>query len=1750
MPGQDLNTVGVDPLTRTLPKADFTERLQSMVEDACREGNPLSLLVIDIDHFKSINDAFGHARGDEILREFAGRLLGAARADDVLVRFGGDEFVLILPHVGKRDSLVVARRLLETVRRTPFAGDPPLTLSLSIGLGTIPTDASDGESLFGWADRCVYEAKRLGRGRVVGDVGEGRSLPALQPVARLIERDAQMDAMYGFFHALPSHRQGILTIDGPRGSGRTRFLEETRTAAALLGYEVFSVRGTPALRGRVLGAVLASHPEYEAEVKHGADALAKSLHLRARQSGRRGLVIVVDDADSLDPSSRDLLNQLSESPVFAMAALVRTLTSADLRQRETNAPAMLRTDIDLQPFSVAGLHTWLRTTLQWEPPVEFTAWLHDQSAGLPERVEKAIQRLIELTVLSRGDAGWFLDPQYPQLALGVWLESRAQETRSNIPAVATSIIGRDLEITESKNLLREGRFLTLFGPGGFGKTRLSIQVAAELEEELQHGVCFVQLASIASAESVVPRVLESLRVPLHVGLDPRAQLLAYLRDRRLLLVLDNFEHVVSEAPLVADILESAPDVKVLVTSRESLNLAGESIFPVHGLALPASERRADVERSPAAQLFVQQARRHEPTFSLTEVEAPAVAGICERVGGVPLAIEIAAALIRLFTCEEILAEIKRDPDSLSSVSRDRSERHRSLRAVFDYSWNLLGDQERQVFRRLALFRGGFSREAAEIVAGAPVRSLTLLASKSLLHRTTSGRFEIHNVLRRYAYAKLEEAPAELEQVESSRSRYFAAFIYARGERRKGVAMRLAVEEAAAEIDNVRAGFEWAVRREMLDEVELYLKGLFRFYDVLGWYKQGEELFRSATEQLRDERLLALLLARQGYFASRLGDLETAKALHRRSSTMLRRLGAGDERALSLYNLGLIAFQQGDPEGAEKLYRHCLRLFRRTRSKYGVSLCLNDLGVISLVKGAFTEAAERFEKSLALRREIGDQGGEARSLNNLGIIADSLGKLDEARTHFAESLAVSRAGADRKSIATALMNLGVLIRRIGEERESGVLLGEARQFLQEGLEIYEEIGARDSVALTLYNLGDIALLLDDLGTAEMNFVEAMRRAVDNGSVPLQIDVVIGVAKLLRRIGAEGEAAELLAAIAHHPAAAEEQRSSTGTLLRELETAMAAEPFLAARASGERSDLDDLARRVVDGDILRLARLAATRAKRKAEGESSQAVDPEALIEQGRVAERHAEHARARQCYERALHGLRDMPSLASRVPALLRWIARTHIAEGDFAAAEDSLEASLAAAAVRDDTGSVAHAINLQGIALWQRGELDEAAGRYQEARVLARQVGDDQLTAMVDQNLSVIAMVRGDIFAALEHNRSCLEGFRSMGMEEQAMEALNNLGMLYLQLQEWDDAGAAFEEVIRSCTRSNNVTLRLLAEENLVELWIGKADFEAARSACDSAFDLATKLGNARALAAFHKQYGVIYRETNRLHLAERHFALASQIAEEKQALITAAETAREQAELYWRQHRAQETLQALNRAHRHFSQLRAQRDLAATDRRIKEFEELFLETVRQWGESIETKDSYTQGHCRRVADLACDLARIAGMDERILLWFRMGALLHDVGKIGVPVEILTKPGALAPDERAAIERHPDLGVELLEGIDFPWDILPMVRFHHERWEGGGYPSGIAGEEIPYAARILCIADVYDALTSDRPYRPGFSHAQAIDTMENGMRGHFDPSLFLLFKQLVARAEVTARAAASRSAPHPERRKSKLVAAG
>ncbi len=630
--------------------------------------------------------------------------------------------------------------------------------------------------------------------------------------------------------------------------------------------------------------------------------------------------------------------------------------------------------------------------------------------------------------------------------------------------------------------------MTVVGPGGIGKTRLARRAAAQQVHAFLHGVCFVPLADLTAPDWLTHAIASGLGLNLQSREEPRLQLLHYLRDKEILLVLDNFEHFVPTGlTLLLDILQEAPGVKLLVTSRERLKVRQEWVVALDGLPYPDFGFRVSVfglsgSSFAAVQLFVQRARQARWDFSLEE-EIPAVVEICRLMEGMPLGIELAAAWVGERSCAQIATGVARSLNLLTTELRDVPERHRSVRAAIDHSWALLSEAERQVFRRLSVFRGGFWDQAAREVTGATPPILQALVDKSLLRRDVSGRYSMHALLRQYAAEKLEEVPQEVERIGDQHCSYYARLLRQREADLKGARQKEAVQEIGREIENVRAGWAWAMARERTEDIEGSLQSLYRFHEIRGWSREGEEVFRKAvagltlgfevdrgspegmrgTTEGKTRAALARLRARQGAFCFHLGLHEKARALLQRSLEVFQQMGDRREMAFVLGTLGAVASAQAEYTEASELCEASLSLCQQMGDAFGCAWALNQLGGIARMTGRHTEARRCFEQALAISRTVQVQRMEAMALNGLGTVCGEQGDWSTASMYFEQALQVYRELDDRRNEGNMLSNLGYIHSQVGD-------YARAKTYFEESLLISREIGFRGLEGLTLVNLG--------------------------------------------------------------------------------------------------------------------------------------------------------------------------------------------------------------------------------------------------------------------------------------------------------------------------------------------------------------------------------------------------------------------------------------------------------------------------------------------------------------------------------------------------------------------------------------------------------------------------------------------------------------------------------------------------------
>jgi predicted ATPase/DNA-binding SARP family transcriptional activator len=776
------------------------------------------------------------------------------------------------------------------------------------------------------------------------------------------------------------------------------------------------------------------------------------------------------------------------------------------------------------------------------------------------------------------------------------LQPPEQPPLRNWPVRNTDFFGRERELAQIAEYLQnpDVHLVTITGAGGIGKTRLAMQAAVQEAFAFRNGACFVPLAEVSAPEVAVSAVAAALHFSLSDSMDPRRQLVDYLRGKEILLVLDGLDDLVDESELIGDILHACAAIRILATSREGLNLRGEWRLPIKGLARPMPEREADLESCAAVNLFIQRASQVQPEFILSGEERPALIRICELTDGMPLALELAAGWVKVLSCAQIADEIERSMSLLVTSFRDVPDRHRSMRAVFEHSWGLLSEAEQQAFRQMAVFHGGFRLEDAEAVVrmgaepggrAAEERGpfsrpfhvlLSSLVDKSLLQLTPSKRYEIHSLVRQYALERLRELPDEYSRLRMNHGVRFAALLTLWGKQLRGGEYAKASAEMNTEIDNLRAAWNWAVTERRWKEIGGCLSGLMLFYRAHGWWLEGEaamgraaaSLAEAVTEDPQKEIVFGAVLVDQGVCCVQLGRYERAKELLTQSLSLLDPLSKG--RALLAMGLGWLGTAElllgkHDPAGEH------LRRGLAAAEGSGDPWCT---AMVHLLAGHYArtmdlgEAAGHYRTSSSLFRKLGDLRSLASAYHSLGEVMRLSGKRKEARKQLTESLKLARQAESRQLVGWNLASLGGVACEEGKLRQ-------AQRYMRDSYAIARETEDIRTVIAVHLGLGSVASARRNEAEAEEHLHKALSMSAEARAWPQYLRSVIGWADLLSGRDPSGQerAVELMTLVSSHPLSWQENRIQAGILLKELKRAMSADDF---ENAVERSRSDKLER----------------------------------------------------------------------------------------------------------------------------------------------------------------------------------------------------------------------------------------------------------------------------------------------------------------------------------------------------------------------------------------------------------------------------------------------------------------------------------------------------------------------------------------------------------------------------------------------
>jgi predicted ATPase len=729
------------------------------------------------------------------------------------------------------------------------------------------------------------------------------------------------------------------------------------------------------------------------------------------------------------------------------------------------------------PFSGSTPYEAINNIVHYDPkPVTSI------NPNIPSGLERLIVRCLEKRAEFRVQTAAELADNLQRSESDPLILARGDRSKNNLPQQLTRFIGRQREMAEIRDLWTHTRLVTLSGPGGIGKTRLALQIAADSLAEYDDGVWFVGLAPLADADLVPQTVAATFGIRDEGRGSMGDTLETYLKDRRLLLVLDNCEHLISACAQLTDmLLRSARNLRVLTTSREALAIAGETVVRVSSLGLPDPQKLPDLEslsKYEAVELFLDRARSVKSTFAIDRAVARPLATLCVQLEGIPLAIELAASRVRVLSVGQIASRLHDRLSLLTGGSRTASPRHQTLLAAIDWSYNLLSKPEKSLFRRLSVFAGGWTLEAAETVCArdgvdreSVLELLSGLVDKSLVlaeEREGQTRY-------RFMVTLLEYAKKRLTQTEEGEAINFAhaGFVVALAEEAESklvsTEQKIWFERLNAEYDNLRAALTWTSKHNV--EMGLRLAGaLGRFWYLRGYWEEAS-------------RWLAEMLEAPGALAHR--------------APRLRALNAA----------AWMADNQGEYDSARKLSTEALSLSRESGDSRETGVALNCLAILAGKQGDISVARSLLEESLTIRRELGDKGSVAMTLNNLGILAVRQGEIGSARLLFEEGLNISRQVDHKHGIATALINLGDLAMRIGDHAA-------ARSLSDQGFAIAKDLGERTLIPIALHNLGDLAARRGDNASARALLTDGLEVSREMGDKRL-------IAGLLLSLGVVAE-----------------------------------------------------------------------------------------------------------------------------------------------------------------------------------------------------------------------------------------------------------------------------------------------------------------------------------------------------------------------------------------------------------------------------------------------------------------------------------------------------------------------------------------------------------------------------------------------------------------------------------------------------
>lgn len=769
-------------------------------------------------------------------------------------------------------------------------------------------------------------------------------------------------------------------------------------------------------------------------------------------------------------------------------------------------------DEDAVQALMRTLHATGKTVQAKEVFERFRRALDDEMGVAPLESTQALADRLRVPELAR--------PAAPPAAPAV----EGARARHNLPAAGTRFVGRKHELDAlARELGKPGcRLLTVVGLGGMGKTRLALELAAQQTEAYADGVWLVALAEITRPELLVSSVASALGLVFSGAADPKLQLVNYLRGKAVLLVLDNFEHLLDGALLLEELLSEAPQLKLLITSRVALETPSEWPFDLDGLPFPAADDDEELESFDAVRLFISRAERFSNHFALTAATLRDIAELTRRVEGMPLALELAATWLRGLSVADVLVQIGQGFELLQTDGRGVPERQRNLLAILEFSWRLLSEAEQAVLARLAVFRGGFALEAAQRVAGAHLGLLLRFINQALVRRADDGRYDLHELVRHFAEQRLPAA--DKAEVLARFSDHFHAQLLALGSAVRTAIQPDTVAACRRELGNMLSALDHLAAVGQTERLERALISFYSIVEISGLFKVGIARIDliAATLQRQagsDERLRGGLDAVKAYCFVKIGEDEEAARFAEAAIGRLERHGASDFLGIAHGAVGICHHLGGRLEAAQSCYGQALAVFERSGNRSEQSRVLNRLATVLHYLDRHEDSSRLYRQALEIATAIGDLSEQANVLNNYGTHFESIGQVDEAIRMYQASLEIAERIQFMRVKSAALTNLG----HVHERR---LEYAPARRYYERSLDIKRVLGEPVAIAISMTNLADVLYALGDDAAGHRLNAQAMAQTLSANALLYTARALWSYCKFLRS-KALREAALLLA-----------------------------------------------------------------------------------------------------------------------------------------------------------------------------------------------------------------------------------------------------------------------------------------------------------------------------------------------------------------------------------------------------------------------------------------------------------------------------------------------------------------------------------------------------------------------------------------------------------------------------------------------